>query len=502
MNSTLRPHQVSALAMLRQSLAGGCRRPMIQAPTGFGKTVIAAAIVDGALRKGNRVTFVVPALSLVDQTVQSFWSEGIRDVGVMQGSHEMTHSGRAVQIATVQTLERRDIPESEVVVIDEAHRWHRFYGEWMRRPGWERVPFIGLSATPWTRGLGKHFDDLIIAATTAELIEAGYLCPFHVFAPAHPDLSGVSTVAGDYHEAQLGEAMDKPTLTADVVETWRRIGEDRPTLVFAVTCAHARHLRDRFAEAGIGVAYIDAKTDAEERESIRKRFHAGDVRVVCNVGCLTTGVDWDVRCIVLARPTKSEMLYVQMIGRGLRTAGGKADLRILDHSDTTLRLGFVTDILHDRLNDGRKPVSQSVVERKEPLPKECPSCSFLKPARVHECPSCGFVPERQSDVQTADGQLVELTGKRKKESAAERRNRVDQWAVKINFMAQLRAFAAERGRSSGWVAHAYRDYYGVWPNDSRLRECEPAKGISDEVRDWIRAKDIRFAKARKREAAA
>lgn len=850
MNSELRPHQVLAMDALKKALLAGRRRPIIQLPTGAGKTVVAAAIVDGALRKGNRVTFVVPALSLVDQTVQSFWSEGIRDVGVMQGSHEMTHAGRAVQVATVQTLERREIPESEVVVIDEAHRWHRFYGEWMRSPGWERVPFIGLSATPWTRGLGKHFDDLIIAATTAELIEAGYLCPFHVFAPAHPDLSGVSTVAGDYHEAQLGEAMDKPTLTADVVETWRRIGEDRPTLVFAVTCAHARHLRDRFAEAGIGVAYIDAKTDAEERESIRKRFHAGDVRVVCNVGCLTTGVDWDVRCIVLARPTKSEMLYCldseteiltsrgwkgmgevregdcaaacvgadphsgrwakitgvverdmadneawveyaspranfrvtdrhrmlfrgaherggmriaearemaackggavvptsvhfqqvgvpltddelyfigmmmadgtwtstagsisqserhpevlariegalqgcgigyakkrvvpdgayperhprwvfsfsagkpkphkrlgaaicgnpckaeytfvqgvtgyrhllpyldkdfapalmqmsrgqlltllgglwdgdgskkvsvdytprsleicsarkamvdrlqalcaingltanlrcddgpsrrtpiylititdrdwrhcggystksrtprpqievrpatnervwcvetetgtiitrrrgkvtvmgncQMIGRGLRTAPGKADLRILDHSDTTLRLGFVTDIRHEDLHDGRKAPATERRERKEPLPKECPSCAFLKPPKVHQCPSCGFAPERQSDVEVEDGALVEVKGGFKPKPDEKR-----------SWYAQLKGYAEMNGKSDKWVLANYRAKFDEWPYRKEVAPITPGP----EVLGWIRHRQIAWAKSRKRVAA-
>lgn len=153
MISALRPHQTRALAMLRQSLGRGYRRPMLQAPTGAGKTILAAAIVEGALSKGNRVTFVVPALSLIDQTVQSFWREGIQDVGVIQANHELTNPARMVQVASVQTLQRRTFPESDVVVIDEAHRWFRLFERWMSDLFFERVPFIGLSATPWTRGL-------------------------------------------------------------------------------------------------------------------------------------------------------------------------------------------------------------------------------------------------------------------------------------------------------------------------------------------------------------
>lgn len=459
---------------------------MLQAPTGFGKTILAAAIVDGALRKGNRVMFVVPALSLIDQTVQAFWAEGIREVGVIQGNHEMTHAGRPVQVASVQTLQRREIPPADIVVIDEAHRWFEFYGDWMGRPEWQRVPFVGLSATPWTKGLGRYFDDLIIAATTEDLIEAGYLSRFHVFAPAHPDLTGVRTVAGDFHEGDLADAMDKPSLTADVVETWRRMGEDRPTFVFAVSRAHAKHLQRQFEEAGIGCAYVDAYTDMDERESIRKRFHAGDVRVVCNVGCLTTGVDWDVRCIVLARPTKSEMLYVQMIGRGLRTAPGKADLRILDHSDTTLRLGFVTDIRHEELHDGRKSPANDRRERKEPLPKECPSCAFLKPPKVHQCPSCGFAPERQSDVEVEDGALVEVKGGFKPKPDEKR-----------SWYAQLKGYAEMNGKSDKWVLANYRAKFDEWPYRKEVAPITPGP----EVLGWIRHRQIAWAKSRKRVAA-
>ena len=182
------------------------------------------------------------------------------------------------------------------------------------------------------------------------------------------------TIAGDYHEGDLGEAMNKTMLVADVVTTWLERAAGRPTLCFAVDRAHAKTPAAAVPEADVPAEYIDCYTEAPERNAIAKRFHAGEVKVVCNVGCLTTGIDWDVRCIILARPTKSEMLFVQMIGRGLRTADGKADCLILDHSDNHIRLGFVTDIHHDELDDGEQRLA-STRGRNEPLPKKCIKCS-------------------------------------------------------------------------------------------------------------------------------
>jgi superfamily II DNA or RNA helicase len=381
---------------------------MLQAPTGFGKTLLSAAIVERALAKGKRVLFVVPALSLINQTVEAFAAEGITQVGVIQGVHELTDPTQPVQVASIQTLTRRKMPDCDLALVDEAHKLFDFYGKWFAEA---EHPIIGLSATPWAQGLGKLYDDLIVASTTSELIEMGFLSPFRVFAASHPDLSGVRTVAGDYHEGDLAEAMSP--LVADVVETWKKRGENRPTLCFAVDRAHAKKLQQMFEASGVCTGYIDAYTPLDEREVIAARFHAGEVKVVCNVGCLTTGVDWDVRCIIMARPTKSEMLYTQIIGRGLRTADGKQDCLILDHSDTTLRLGFVTDIRHERLDDGTARRS-SWNERDEPMPTECPSCSFVKPPKIHICPVCGFKPERQSQVECEDGELIEIRGRNRK----------------------------------------------------------------------------------------
>jgi superfamily II DNA or RNA helicase len=448
--ANLRPHQQRALSLLRQSLAAGHRRPMVQAPTGAGKTILAAAMIEGARRKGNRVLVAVPALSLVDQTVEALQQEGLREVGVMQATHCLTDHRQPIQVASIQTLIRRKLPEADFAIIDEAHRWYKYYGHWFALLEWEHKPIIGLSATPWTSGLGKHYDDLIVATTTTELIQNGYLSNFRVFAPSHPDLTGIRTQNGDYDERQISGAMNKSALVADIVQTWLARGENRPTLCFGVDRPHAKNLQQQFAAAGVSTAYIDAFTSVCDRLEIERRFRCGEVKVVCNVGCLTTGVDWDVRCIVLARPTKSDILFVQMIGRGLRTAEGKSDCLILDHSDTHLRLGFVTDIHYDTLDFGRERQGNTPEKRKA-LPQECPKCSYVKPAKVVVCPACGFKPERQPNIDVKDGDLVQIKGQVKLITAAE----------KQSFYSQVLGIQQERSYRPGWAAHQYKQKFKV-----------------------------------------
>lgn len=479
MNSELRQHQLDALASLRSALGAGKKRPVLQLPTGAGKTITAAAIIEGARRKGNRVVFTVPALELVDQTVEAFGREGIEGIGVIQGDHVLTDWMKPVQVASVQTLAvRKELPFASFVIVDEAHRTYAVIQRWMReRPD---LIFIGLSATPWARGMGRNWDALLIPTTMDRLIAAGFLTPFRVFGPSEPDLSKVTTVAGDYHEGELAEVMGQPQLVGDVVASWLKLGENRPTLAFAVDRAHARRLHDEFEAAGVPVAYVDGFTKKADREKIKLAFHLGRVKVVVNVGVLTTGVDWDVRCLVLARPTKSEILYTQIVGRALRPADGKTDALILDHTGTTARLGFVTDIHHELLDDG-KPRTGSA--RREPaikLPKLCPSCSYLKPAGVHVCAICGFAPERKSDVEGVDGELVQIRGAARKAARPE----------KQKFWSGLLWYCESRGYKRGWAANQYREKFGVWPQGMHDISMPPDSTCSG----WVTSRAIAYRK--------
>jgi superfamily II DNA or RNA helicase len=488
----LRSYQQRAIDELRQALGTGKRRPVVQSPTGSGKTVIAAAIVNMARNKDKRIIFAVPALSLIDQTVERFRQNGIFEIGVMQGQHEMTDYDQPVQVCSVQTLARRQPPKADLVIIDECHVMFKLYDDWMNRPEWQHVPFIGLTATPWAKGMGApgRWDHLIIGSTLQELIELGHLSDFRCYAPAHPDLAGVKTVAGDYDLKGLGHAMDKAPLVADIVTTWLERGENRSTICFAVNRVHAKHIQNQFIDAGVKAEYMDAYTNLEDRGDIVRRFSDGDVQVICNVGVLTTGFDADVRCIVLARPTKSEILYVQMIGRGLRTADGKTDCMVLDHSDTTLRLGFVTDIGTNALHDGT--ANRQAVEKTAPLPKECPQCAFLKPPKLRQCPSCGFEAVAKSDIGNRDGELLELTRDKKVKGED------FTMAQKQDWYGQLLLHAHLRGYKPGWAYWAYKDKFKVGPDHSL--DDRPAAMISFEVGNWIRARNIRKAKAKEKAA--
>jgi len=306
--------------------------------------------------------------------------------------------------------------------------------------------------------LGKYFETMIVAATIEELIEKGFLSKFRVFATGHPDLDGVRVVAGDYQKGELSEAMRRGTLVADVVETWKeRWGKDK-TFVFGVDCAHAQALQERFLEAGITCGYQDARTPLVERREMKRKFHEGEMRVLCNISTLTMGVDYDVRCLVLARPTRSEMLYQQIIGRALRTAEGKDHCVILDHSDTTARLGLVTDIWHDHLDDGlEKPPAEPRVA----LPKPCPSCSML--FRGGKCPNCGFEKRPVNTIMEQDGKLQEIIAHELPRRAGKHEFTYEQ---RREFYAQLCGYGELKGYARGWAKHKFRERFGMWPERS------------------------------------
>lgn len=480
----LRPHQDKAMAMLRQSLAKGNKRVVLQLPTGAGKTRVAAEIVLGAREKRRSVCFTAPAISLIGQTVDAFEGDGVHGIGVIQAKHHRTDPFQPVQVASVQTLARRNLPHSDIVIVDECHMQHKVIGEWMKAE--PNKVFIGLSATPWARGMGDLWQDLVKPVTMQELIDAGYLSPFRVFAPSHPDLSNVATLAGDYHEGQLSEVMQDNRLVADVVETWMRRARGLPTLVFAVDLAHAETLQRQFGLAGVNMGYCDAHTDLVEREHLFGQMKRGHLAGIVNVGTLTTGVDADVRCVVMARPTKSEMLFVQCIGRGLRTAPGKDHCLILDHADNHARLGFVTDIGYDALLKGKeKPEPKAKDEKPERLPRECPSCGAIK-ARG-PCPACGFEPTRKSEIEYEEGQLIEIAPKVAKAGEPT-------MADKANFHAEVLGLARERGYAKGWAAHKYREKFGVWPV-GQAKHVIP-RPPSDAVRSFVKSREIAFAKAK------
>lgn len=478
----LRPHQVKALDLIKSSLRSGKRRVVLSAPVGFGKTLVASRILGGALEKGNRAIFCAPMISLIDQSVAAFEGEGISDIGVMQANHPRTDRLAKVQVASVQTLARRDIPEASLVVVDECHIKADVIDALMdERPD---CFFVGLSATPWSKGMGLRWQDLVIPCTIAELVDGGYLSQSRVLAPDVPDLSRVRIERGDYAEGQLSQVMGDAHLVGNVVATWLELGEARPTLVFGVDRNHARLLHERFMSAGVASEYVDANVDRVMRARIGDEFRAGAIKVICSVRTMTTGVDLPVSCIVDAAPTRSEMLHVQRMGRGMRINPGTEDLLVLDHAGNSLRLGLVGEIEHNRLDCTKPGAKQASQPKAEKLPSPCTGCGTLhtRPA----CPNCGKERRAYSPVQEAEGSLVEITGRKPQVSQETKQERY----------AGLLWIARDRGYSKGWAWHKYREWHHVEPaNWQKLTQPKPP---TIEVLNWVKSRQIAFAKSKRR----
>lgn len=478
----LRPHQTKAIEDLRAQFAQGKRRIVLQAPTGFGKTLTAAKIIESALTKGKRVLFTVPRLSLVGQAIEDFEREGIRHIGAMQANHPRTDASAPVQVATVHTLSNRlkDTRPHELVIVDECHEDHKVIGEMMGR--WIGSSFIGLSATPWRQGMGIQWHGLVQAATIGSLIDTGYLSKFTVFAPDVPDLSGVRIRAGEYQEEGLKAIMGEAKLVANVVHTWLAKGEDRPTLVFGIDRAHAYMLQQQFIQAGVSAGYVDCETDLVERAYLARQFRAGEVRVACSVRTLTTGIDWPVSCIVDAAPTRSEMLHVQKIGRGLRINPGTEDCLILDHAGNSLRLGLVTDINYDELD--KTPKGEKPKEVRVKLPKPCEACGALHTQM--KCPECGTERKAPSGyVETAEGELVEFGASKKAPTKAE----------KQAFWSMALWLDDDRMKGGRLAKGLYKGKFGVWP----VGLIDARKRPDQAFWNYEKASRIRYAKRMEKE---
>jgi hypothetical protein len=180
------------------------------------------------------------------------------------------------------------------------------------------------------------------------------------------------------------------------------------------------------------------------------------------------------------------------------TANGRLvhNCLILDHTDTTLKLGFVTDIHHARLDGGKLAVGESAApdDPKPKPPRECKKCSRLMAKGEMVCSSCGYKPERGSaGVDWVEGELKEISAARKANA--------DEWALKVAFARQLKAYSIEKAKGPKWFDSMYKAKFGVWPNDHRVRYAEPAASVGKDVRSWIISRGIAYSKSKGRRAA-
>ena len=493
----LRPYQTEQINEIRAAVKRGNRALVCSSPTGSGKTTLASVIASLTVHANNRLFFIVDTIELIDQTVERFEADGMI-VGVMQADHPKTNIAAPVQVCSIQTLRSRwtGIPESylpDVVIIDECHVIHRQHEtiiKWAKERG---IVVLGLSATPYRDGLGKLFNLMIQTVTVPELIEMGFLSEFVTYAPSVPSLKGVKTQGGDYAVAELEKVMGNAAIMGDIVKHWFKYALNRQTLAFCPTRANSRALVELFKAAGVSAAHIDGETDRAERTEIIRAYRAGEIQVLCNVAVLTKGFDApETSCVILARPTKSLALHIQICGRGLRTAAGKDHCIFLDHSGNMIRLGLPDQELPTTLDAGDIKRSESTRKEKALIP--CEFCHHLTNKVV--CPKCGearqprFFGERKEQIEAVEGELFYLPTVKAPQEPKYSDSRIRELQAMALFHGQLRGYAR------GWEKHFMREVTGQCVSE-RLAPLQPDKGALNLFKHW----QIKRAKERQRNVA-
>lgn len=464
---SLRDYQEAGIEGLREKISQGVRRVALVAPTGAGKTTIAAAMIDGAMRKGNRCLFLAHRKELIEQCSARLDQFGIKH-GVIQAKHPKTDPTKRVQVASISTLIRKDHWDAEVIIVDECHRsTSKTYTKIIDR--YKSPVVIGLTATPYRmdgRGLGEVYDDIHTLISTQDLIDMGYLVMPVIFgSKVKLDLSGVRVTAGDYNRGDLADAMKETVLRGDLIDNWatrvmaetgaERVSDCRAcTVVFAPSVEQSIKIVEQFKAAGVAAAHLDAKTPAKERAEILRQLRAREISVVSNVGILTEG--WDLphlECVVLARPTRSRSMFKQMVGRLMRPDAGKRFAFVLDHANCTQTHGFVNEPEEYSL-EGREKRPRKGAGLKPH--KICKKCNAMLGMRVRACPMCGAV-QFKVDVRFTNEKLVELkpgeVQRIERRPVEERQQAFNEWCVQC----------MSREYKPNWARMRYQAKYGEWP---------------------------------------
>lgn len=428
----------------------------------------------------GRTLWIAHRRELIDQAAKRLKRHGLQVGVIMAGlDHDHYTDGlfpadavpaaptltNKVNVASIQTLGNRTIPEgTELIVIDEAHHCVAdSYGELFTYAAERNIPIVGLTATPFRmdgKPLGDLFNQFIVAAYPDELITQGYLVQPKVYAGSNPDLNGIKITAGDFNKKQLDNAINKPKLIADIGDTWQaRRGVMVPagtasaatvwrTICFASSVEHSKQIVIEFASRGYAAEHIDGTTPGTERDAILHRLLTGETEIVSNYGVLTEG--WDLpalECAIIARPTESLNLHLQMIGRVMRPNDGKAAAVVLDHAGNHHRHGSVSRRYEYSLTGTVRAVATA-----EPLGmRHCKSCLQLIESSLDRCLSCGaeYVTVERETIQQVDGELSEFD-----DSSFEYRS---------DFWQRICDERDSRGYSDGWAAIRFKDRFGDYP---------------------------------------
>jgi DNA repair protein RadD len=371
-------------------------------PTGSGKSHIVAALTKDAVQAwpDTRVLMLTHQKELIAQNSEKLlehWPNA--PMGIYSASLNRRQVD-TITFAGIQTVagKAHQLGHVDLILIDECHLVnHSAQGAYRKliadlteiNPA---LRVIGLSATPWRlghgfihEGDGTLFDAIIEPVQIKELIELGFLSPLRSkFTDTKIDTSGVKKRGGEFIPGDLERAVDTDeSVKAIVAETMRRADGCKSIIVFCTGIKHAQHMADEFNAQGWGSDTLNGGTPQAKRRDMIASFKSKRLRVLTNVDVLTTGFDApDIDCVVMARPTMSPVLYVQMAGRGMR---------LKSHTDHCLVLDFAGNVSqHGPITSVRPPRKAGKGGGEAPV-KACPQCGEAVHASVKVCPDCGFL---------------------------------------------------------------------------------------------------------------
>jgi superfamily II DNA or RNA helicase len=387
----LRPYQEECIAAVFAAWKSGKKAPLIVLSCGAGKTVISADIIR-RLRVEHpgfdyRIWFLAHREELLDQTYRTIKLMAPEATcGIVQGSRNDV--GKFVTIGSVDTLAGRGRFDEAItgrnqnvaslvarppslVIIDECHRsvspkYQKVLG-WIREAN-PNALFCGLTATPGrTDGtaLDAVFDGVAYERNAFQLIADGYLVPpvgFRV--NLNIDLDVIPTDSGEFKKAPLSKVMNQPAINQAVVEGYQRYGDGRKLLAFCVDVQHAKDLAEQFRQMGIQARHIDGTMKKADRDAVKQAFAEGKIRILTSCDVLTEGYDDpSAQGALFARPTNSQLVYQQSLGRALRLHPSKRDALIIDcvgnsQKHQLVQLASLAGLANITVGDGKaKPIA-------------------------------------------------------------------------------------------------------------------------------------------------